>query len=121
MPLKIRSPLANGAALAAVAPGVDEGILPVNADDLAVVGAFAAGNFPGDKFHIRYIKGEWLCLAAFPCQYGDAEGAHEMALLVHDHWHGKLLLKHFYNAGIFADTALKNHRGSDLFAFGDII
>ena len=59
----------------AVAPGVDQPAVLINADDFAVVRAFAALDATGDELHVGDVKGKGRFLFGLAGQNGDAQRA----------------------------------------------
>ena len=68
--------------VAAIAPGVDEGIVLVYAHDFAVVGAFLTDDFAGGELEIGDVEIEGLALRGRGVgrQQCSAVGAHQMAV-----------------------------------------
>ena len=111
----------GGAFFAAVAPGVDQAAVAVDADDLAVVGAAAAAALAGHELHVFHGEIETGAIEAAAGEDGRTGRAHQVAVVVHDDRAAEQVLEGVDDAGVFADAALEDHRGNDLLSLGDVV
>lgn len=109
--------------VAAIAPGIDEGIILVYAHNFAMVSAFLADDFAGGELEIGNVEIERLALRGrgIGRQQCGTISSHQMAIGVNQNGLVQRFFEEVNHANVLAHSSLEHDRRLDAFAFAHVV